>query len=249
MKQWYEQLFQNYAITYDKESFTQGTTGEVDFIEKEIHFNKDMKILDIGCGTGRHAIELAKRGYSVTGIDLSEAQLTRAAAKAKKENVSVDFQVADARKLSFREEFDLAIMICEGGFSLMETDEMNYDILCSSYNAIKKEGKLIMTCLNALFPLFHSVKEFMNQNDQKSEGNSFDLITFRDRSSFEFEDDDGKKSRLECNERYFSPSEISWYLKSLGFRFIGIHGCKLGNFSREDKLTTEDFEMLVVAEK
>jgi hypothetical protein len=43
MKQWYEQLFQNYAGTYDKEPFTQGTTGEVDFIEKEIHFNKDMK--------------------------------------------------------------------------------------------------------------------------------------------------------------------------------------------------------------
>ncbi len=48
-----------------------GTRGEVDFIEKEINFDKTKRILDIGCGTGRHAIELAKRGYNVTGIDLS----------------------------------------------------------------------------------------------------------------------------------------------------------------------------------
>ena len=72
MKQWYEELFINYGKKYDNESFTQGTIGECDFIEKEIKHNKATKILDIGCGTGRHSIELAKRGYSIVGIDLSE---------------------------------------------------------------------------------------------------------------------------------------------------------------------------------
>ncbi len=75
MKQWYEELFENYAETYDKETFAQGTIGECDFIEKEFNYNKKLNILDIGCGTGRHAIELAKRGYTVTGIDLSESQI------------------------------------------------------------------------------------------------------------------------------------------------------------------------------
>ena len=70
MKPWYEELFTDYARTYDKESFTQGTIQEVDFIESEIDSDKNRNILDIGCGTGRHAIELAKRGYKVTGIDL-----------------------------------------------------------------------------------------------------------------------------------------------------------------------------------
>lgn len=248
-KQWYEELFQNYAENYDKEPFTKGTTGEVDFIEKEITFNKTVKILDIGCGTGRHAIELAKRGYAVTGVDLAESQLARAREKAEMENVRVNFQQADARNLAFSDEFDLVIMICEGGFSLMETDEMNYAILKNAYTALKKGGKLIFTCLNALFPLFHSIKEFMEKNDQKSEDNTFDLMTLRYISTFEFTDDAGIVRKLNCNERYFVPSEITWYLKSLHFKTVEIFGCKLGNFSREDPLTTEDFEMLVVAEK
>ena len=78
MKQWYETLFENYGQKYDSESFTQGTIGECDFIEQEIDFDKSVKILDIGCGTGRHTIELSKRGYNVTGIDLSDSQLARA---------------------------------------------------------------------------------------------------------------------------------------------------------------------------
>ena len=72
MKQWYEELFENYGMKYDNECFTQGTIGECDFIEKEINYDKSLRILDIGCGTGRHTIELTKRGYTVVGVDLSE---------------------------------------------------------------------------------------------------------------------------------------------------------------------------------
>jgi 2-polyprenyl-3-methyl-5-hydroxy-6-metoxy-1,4-benzoquinol methylase len=86
MKQWYESLFENYGFKYDNESFTQGTIGECDFIENEIAFDKNFKILDIGCGTGRHSIELTKRGYRVTGIDLSDSQLQRAREKAAEKN-------------------------------------------------------------------------------------------------------------------------------------------------------------------
>ncbi|KAB3548014.1 MAG: class I SAM-dependent methyltransferase, partial [ANME-2 cluster archaeon] len=160
MKQWYESLFENYGKKYDDENFTQGTIGECNFIEKEIDFNKSLKIIDIGCGTGRHSIELARRGYKVTGIDLSESQLARAKEKAKAQNLQIDFQKHDARKLPFKNEYDLAIMLCEGAFSLMETDEMNYEILRNATNSLKAAGKLIFTTLNGLFPLFHSIEEF-----------------------------------------------------------------------------------------
>src|SRR5690606_28196065 len=103
------------------------TSGECDFIEKESGYNKNIKILDVGCGTGRHAIELTKRGYNVTGIDLSESQLSRAKEKAEKESLKINFLRQDAMNLSFDKEFDIAIMLCEGGFPLMETDEMNYE--------------------------------------------------------------------------------------------------------------------------
>lgn len=251
MKQWYEELFMNYGKKYDNESFAQGTIGECDFIEKEIKYDKNIKILDIGCGTGRHSIELSKRGYAVTGVDLSESMLSQARKKALEKNVSVNFIQGDARNLPFQDEFDLVIMLCEGAFSLMETDEMNYQILKQAKKALKQGGKFIFTTLNGLFPLYHSVKDFMDS--QHKEGNSidtpltFDLMTFRESSILQFEDDSGEKKELSCNERYYVPSEITWMLHSLGFQTIDIMGSKLGAYSRADKLTTEDFEMLVVA--
>jgi len=252
-KQWYELLFENYGQTYDKESFTQGTTGESDFIEKELKSDKSLKIIDVGCGTGRHTIELSKRGYSVTGIDLSDSQLARAREKAESANLKISFQKQDARNLPFNRDFDAAIMLCEGGFPLMETDEMNYEILKNVTKSLAEHGKFIFTTLNGLFPLFHSVEEFCAST--KENGNAtyrsttFDLMTFRDHNTTEFEDDHGNKKTLECNERYYVPSEITWLLKSLGYKTIDIYGAKLGAFSRNDKLTTEDFEMLVIAEK
>jgi len=253
VKQWYETLFENYGKKYDNESFTQGTIGECDFIEKEIDHNKALKIIDIGCGTGRHSLELSKRGYGITGIDLSESLLEKAREKAKQNGLQIDFLKHDARHLPFEKQFDLAIMMCEGGFPLMETDEMNYEILKNATKALKDKGKIIFTTLNGLFPLHHSTEEFCANATQEGnatyKGNTFDLMTFRDHNITEVEDDNGNKKQLKCNERYYVPSEITWLLKSLGYKKIDIFGAKLGAFSREDKLTTEDFEMLVIAEK
>jgi len=181
-KQWYEALFENYAQVYDNENFTQGTIGECDFLEKELASDKSLKILDVGCGTGRHAIELSKRGYHVTGIDLSESQLKRAREKAETNNLAIDFQCQDARNLSFSGEFDVAIMLCEGGFPLMETDEMNFEILKSVTKSLKPHAKFIFTTLNGLFPLYHSIEEFMISNTKEGNAtyrsNTFDLTHF-----------------------------------------------------------------------
>jgi SAM-dependent methyltransferase len=253
MAQWYEELFKDYAGKYDQESYTRGTAGECDFIEREIGGDKATRILDIGCGTGRHALELAGRGYAVVGVDLSESQLRRAREKAAARGLQVDFRRYDARELPFVSEFDLAIMLCEGAFPLMETDEMNFDILKGAARALKPGGKLIFTTLNGLFPLFHSVKEFLAA--EKGEGgaacaeSAFDLMTFRDHNVTTIVDDLGNRKELRCDERYYVPSEITWLLRSLGFAKVDIFGARLGAFSRGDMLTADDFEMLVVAER
>lgn len=252
-KPWYELLFANYAEKYELEPFTQGTMGECDFLEKEFNFNHSLRILDVGCGTGRHSIELTRRGYTVTGIDLSMAQLAKAKEKAAAAGLTIDFQQQDARNLPFRNEFDAVIMLCEGGFSLMETDEMNFQILSGISFSLKPGGKVIFTNLNGLYPIFHSLEKFYDENasdgNSTCHSNSFDLMTFRDHNVTELEDDSGKKLTLHSNERYYIPSEITWLLKSVAFKTIDIYGAKLGAFSREDKLRTDDFEMLVIAEK
>jgi 2-polyprenyl-3-methyl-5-hydroxy-6-metoxy-1,4-benzoquinol methylase len=156
MKKWYEELFANYGHSYDREVFTTGTIGECNFIEEELSFDKSLSILDLGCGTGRHSIELTRRGYKVTGADLSDAMLERARAKAAEAGLEIHFLQRDARELGFDREFNLVIMLCEGGFSLMETDEMNFSILKNAVAALRPGGKLIFTTLNGLFPLLFS---------------------------------------------------------------------------------------------
>lgn len=249
MKQWYEELFENYAGQYDKESFTKGTKGEVDFIEKEIGYDKSARILDVGCGTGRHSLELSRRGYQVTGLDISESMLSKARRSAKTENLNVEFLKKDARGFNFGSRYDLAIMLCEGAFPLMETDEMNFKIMENIYASLKAKGKVIFSTLNGLFPLVHATGDFTNQalQEGRSSENRFDLMTFREYSVYVTTDDHGKLKTLQCNERYYIPPEITWMLKSIGFTDIDIMGCKLGAFSRSDALTPDDFEMLVVA--
>jgi SAM-dependent methyltransferase len=253
MKAWYESLFENYGRKYDAESFTRGTSGECDFIEGELNRERSKRILDIGCGTGRHALELTARGYVVTGVDLSESQLERAREKARERGLSVEFRRADARNLPFEAEFDAALMLCEGAFPLMETDEMNFEILRGAARSLKPGGIFVFTTLNGLFPLVHSTEEFCASNSEPGNavyrGNTFDFMTFRDHNVTEVVDDFGNTKTLECDERYYIPSEISWLMKTAGFMDIGIYGAHLGAFSRNHRLTTEDFEMLVTARR
>ena len=74
-------------------------------------------------------------------------------------------------------------------------------------------------------------------------------MTLRDHNTAVFEDDSGNKKEIKSNVRYYVSSEITWMLKSLGYRKIDIFGAKLGAYSRKDELTPEDFEILIVAEK
>lgn len=249
-KPWFQELFENYSNTYDKEIFTQGTLQEVDFIEKEIAFDKNTQILDVGCGTGRHLVELAKRGYKVTGFDFSADQLKAAQKKADDAKVEVELLQMDARNFKMNKKFDLAIMLCEGGFPLMDTDEENFEILKNVVQTLNPGGKFIFTTLSVLFPIFNELKKFHDENIVSGafEKHSFDLMTFRDRNTMEIPDDDGKMRKLDCNERFYSPPEITWLLKSLHMKNIEIWACEVGNY-RKQKLDVNHFEMMVISEK
>jgi len=249
MKQWYEKLYENSGEKYDREPFVQGTQGECDFIERELGFDKSLKIIDVGCGTGRHAIELTKRGYSVVGIDLSEAQLRRARKKAAAEGLEIQFVQCDARNLPFENEFDAAIMICEGAFPLMETDEMNFEILRSVTRALRHPAKFIFTTLSGLYRLFRAHPKDECAGTENHQQDEFDIMTMRSCDVLNFTDDDGKEHEIVISERYYLPVEITWLLKTLGYKKVEIFGATLGAFSREEPLTPEHFEMLVVAEK
>jgi hypothetical protein len=141
-------------------------------------------------------------------------------------------------------------MLCEGGFPLMDTDEENFDILKNVVSTLNPGGKFIFTTLSVLYPIFNNLKEFHDKNMVSGtfENNTFDLLTFRDNNRFEIPDDNGNIRKLDCNERYYAPSEITWLLKTLGMKDIEIWGCKTGNYTRKP-ISVNDFEMLVISKK
>jgi SAM-dependent methyltransferase len=201
---WYVELYENFA-DYDQEPYTQGTQGEVDFIEQEIGHDRSKTILDVGCGTGRHALELGRRGYQVVGLDLSESLLAQGREVAQAENLDVTFIAGDARALDFEAQFDVALSICEGAFSLMETDEMDLSILENVARALqcpepaegKPGGKFILTTPNAAFMLTHDPG-----------AGAFDPVTFREAFSLEATGVDGGKKSLDCTQRYYTCPEL-----------------------------------------
>jgi hypothetical protein len=145
---------------------------------------------------------------------------------------------------------DLVVMLCEGGFSLMETDAMNFAILENAVAALRPGGKFLFTCLNGLFPLARSVKDFVNAGPSGVEtlDTAFDLTTLRMRSQVDFTDDAGVTCRLETDERHYLPSELMWYMHTLGMRNTSVFGCTAGDF-RKCPPTPDHFELMVLAEK
>ena len=137
------------------------------------------------------------------------------------------------------------MILCESAFTLMETDEMNFKILERVAASLKTGGKFILTTLNALYALTHSLIEFMPEAQELH----FDELTLYEHSICKKVDDDGNTELIKCVERFYMPSEIRWYLKSLGFKTVEIFGCPLGKWDRNIPLTRDEFEMLVVSQK
>ncbi len=237
-KQWYEIHYKNSAHVYEEESFVQGTINEVDFVENELKHKKDVTILDVGCGTGRHSIELAKRGYqNVVGIDLSESLINRAKQIAFDEKIDITFERKNACELDYDNQFDFAMIMCEGAFSLVESDEKDNRILQGVYNALRPNGKFIMTAPSALFQI------------KNSDGENFDLLTFRETFKLNSKDDFGNIRKLVCTQRYYTPTELRFIMTNIGFKNIEFFGCNPGDFSRDNQLNCDMFELMVVARK
>src|SRR5437870_159195 len=96
-------------------AFTKGTEQEVDFVVDTLGLEPGQRLLDVGCGPGRHALALARRGFDIVGVDLSDAFVELARKHAAAEALPAVFDVLDVRALSYDAEFDAAICLCQGG--------------------------------------------------------------------------------------------------------------------------------------
>jgi len=112
---WFEELADHLGEAYLRYSFTMGTENEVAFLVEVLGLSRGDRVLDVGCGPGRHARALGERGIVVHGVDISQRFVDLAAADAPP---GVTFERLDARALRFDGEFDAVISLCQGAFGL-----------------------------------------------------------------------------------------------------------------------------------
>lgn len=225
-----------YADQYDALYTDKNYVAECDLIEAACRRNdvRPKSILDIGCGTGTHVIEFARRGYDCTGVDLSPAMLTIANNKAA-DLVNVDHHPqwlnADAREFEAGRSFDVAVMM----FAVISYLTRNEDVIQALKN-IRRHLNVggLFICDFWYGPAVLSVKPnervrvLDTQNGKTIRAASTTLDTYRHTADVTFKlwSIEGKKYLGETSEthtmRYFFPQEFSLLLQQAGFELIAL---------------------------
>ena len=235
-------FFDAYADRYMQECFTQNTMAEADFLFEELGLPQGSRVLDVGCGTGRHAVELARRGYRVTGVDLSDGMLHEAERAAREAGVEVEWVRGDATRMHFDGAFDAAICLCEGAFGLIGSgdDPHTHDlaILARIGEALKPGAELILTALNGM-------RKIRAATPESIAGGEIDPQALSEKCSVTYEVA-GRPVTFTGVERGFVPSELRLMLTVSGFDVAAIYGGTAGNWGRRAP-DLDEMELMAIA--
>jgi len=240
----WREFFEGHAEFYDQNAFTKNTLVECQFLTEKMKLVPGMRLLDVGCGTGRHSIELAKSGISVTGVDISPAMLQIAQSKAAQQGVNIEWIEADATLWNQPGSFDAAICLCEGGFGLSNHNEdpVTHDlsILRNISTSLKPGSPFILTALNG-----YSV--IRRVTDEHVEHQSFDPASMEMVYIDEMNLPEGPTPML-IRERLFIPPEIKSMMYHAGFETKQVWGGTAGDWG-ERPLRLDEIEAMYFAMK
>jgi SAM-dependent methyltransferase len=236
---WFEDLASHMKDAYLRYSFTKGTTQEVDFILDTTGAKVGSAFIDVGCGPGRHSLELARRGMQVTGIDVSQDFIDIARRNSASESLfNAEFQRLDARDLinhaSLHAKFDFAICLCQGAFGLMVDDQQDVEILAGIRRTLKDHGVLVLSAFNAYFSVKH-------HGDAE-----FDALSGVSHETTDIRNELGEVRSVDLWTGCYTPRELRLVFSLAGFDILGISSVEPGQYSNAE-CSTESPEFLVVA--
>lgn len=244
MSDW-QQYFDSHAPDYMNNVFTRNTVAEVDFLLELLDLPSGSAILDIGCGAGRHSVELAKRGFRLTGVDLSAGMLAEAQKNAVAAGVEVRWVHQDATKFKAETQFDAAICLCEGAFGLFnvgdDPETHSMAILSNVSDALKPGSSFILTTLNP----YSKIRQFTQAD---VETGRFDPGTMIERQAEEMDTTGGQKVLMRYQDRRYFPTELRMMMRQVGLQIEHVWGGTAGNWGKRP-IDLDEIEYMVVARK
>jgi ubiquinone/menaquinone biosynthesis C-methylase UbiE len=239
---WYEEFFDEDYIRFHLGGAAwlgERTTGECDFVVQALGLKEGDRVLDLCCGQGRHSVELARRGFDVTGADLSEYLLGLARKAAEEAQVGVRFERCDMRELPWNAEFDAAINIFTS-FGYLESDEEDEKALRAVHRALRPGGGVLLDLptLSHFQKIHPGRKRDWSEHEGRLVVDEFTWDMHRSRLRLEraIVEPDGARRRKRFDLRIYTHPEIAAMLGRSGFEwertFGGLDVSDLGPDSR-----------------
>lgn len=245
-KPWFEEIFdENYLRTLPFLT-PHATEAESDFVLAALGLEPGAQILDVGCGYGRHSMELAARGYHVVGLDTSLPLLLRGADEAQRRGLNINFVHGDMREMQFDAQFD-------GAFCLFETfgyfdDETNKATAKNIAKALKPGAKVVLDVLNRDYLIRELPTRVWWEGDGcvVLEEVDFNFFSSRITSKRSIAFEDGRQLEQEISIRAFVLHELGKVLHAAGFRVVEVSG---SIYTRGRFFGAHSRDIIVVAEK
>ena len=233
---WFNEIARFLGPAYLRNAFTKGTEQEVAFLVDEFELAPGHRVLDVGCGPGRHALALARRGIAVDGVDLSRDFVDLARESAAAEGLGARFEAGDVRDLAYDGEFDVVICLCQGGFGLLggRDEPLVFERIAA---AVRGGGRLALTAFSAAF-----AARFLE------EGESFDPATgvLHERSTVRNEQ--GVEQVFDAWTTCFTARELEMLAERAGLEVDGVHGVTPGRYGTAPP-TLDHPELLLLARR
>lgn len=230
---WFESMADHMKGAYLRYSFTKGTVQEVDHIIERLALSPGMRVLDVGCGPGRHSHELARRGLVVHGVDISSTFVEIARGSSPE---GATFERMDARAMTFDGEFDVVICLCQGAFGLMTANGDDHLVLDGMHRALRPGGALVLSAFNAYFAARYH------------ESATFDAEAGVAHERTEIKDPEGRGVEVDLWTGCYTPRELRLMLERCGFAVRSISSVEPGAYGTAHP-SMESPEYLVVAFK
>jgi SAM-dependent methyltransferase len=216
------------------QAFTKGTEQEIAFLCEHLDLHEGSKVLDLGCGPGRHALALARRGVEMVGIDHSDEFVALARRAAAADGLSVEFRAADVRDLDEEDRFDAVICLCQGGFGLLGGRE-DEALIARFAAALRPGGRLALTAFHLAFAV-----RFLEPGD------TFDPATGVNHERATLRDPCGAEREFDLWTTCFTPRELRLMAAAAGLAVRSVSGVAPGKYGL-DSAGLEHPELLLLA--